>query len=399
MENYRRQQISLPNRPSRSFRTALWRSIVTAIKIVDSPSSATQDSMHLFPELDDLVCAVLQDHLSASNPAASAVDHTNGGHDMSWPALCEELLKPESTAPPTSTPDDFDPLSHLRLYLASATTTTSSRFAVGALQRPLYLSVAETLRGCFGRCGAWPVEVAGSGVTLLADVNVARLKEIEEEMVRLVALYTNPASDLTAKQNLLQTFFFTTLHPPDIRPFLHLRTTTGSRLARMPPTLNECLVSFTTVHERKNFQPVRKGVKPSTLTVGAKALTKHWHRDVGSGFWGVATGSERAKNETANAVLAKILTDPAWINLHWLPHDITAYEIRNAQGYGARWEVRESGSSFGTASVLPTANPASTAADVLTATTDLVEETEERWTFRGFLEPQMVGGHEKGWVH
>ncbi|RUS18167.1 hypothetical protein BC937DRAFT_89082 [Endogone sp. FLAS-F59071] len=374
-------------------------------------------SMKLFPELENLVRALLQEHLDAADLSAQISVATAGTSSMSWPTLCQELLKSEPAHQPPSSTEDFDPFVHLQVCVSSST-TSDSRFAQGALSRPLYLAVSETLRECFELSGKWPAHVKSSEVVLLADTNATRLKEIEEEMQSLVTLYINPATDLAAKKALLKSFFFTTLAPIDIRPYLRLRTTTGSRLARMPPTLRECLASFVTVYERKGAQPVRKGLKPSKLTVGAKALTKHWHRDVENGFWGVATGTERAKNETANNVFTKILTNAAWINLHSLPHDITAYEIRNPQGYGVRWELRESstaGSSpidatTSTSSSVGTAT-ASSPADTITTTltsagaaastsaTSAVGDTDEPWTFRGFLEPQMVGGHQNGWVH
>ena len=74
------------------------------------------------------------------------------------------------------------------------------------------------------------------------------------------------------------------------------------------------------------------------------------------------------------------MDNAVWINLHRLPvcilfisihkrflliigqHDLFILEIRIEDGYGARWEVDGS-------------------------------------KFRGFLEPQMEDGHQKGWKH
>jgi hypothetical protein len=77
-----------------------------------------------------------------------------------------------------------------------------------------------------------------------------------------------------------------------MRTFLLLRTTQGStQLDVMPPSLEQCLESFTRLH--KVHQPSsRRGVKPSILTVGAKAFSKHVHRDLKSEFWGICEGSE-----------------------------------------------------------------------------------------------------------
>ncbi|CAJ0635474.1 7096_t:CDS:2, partial [Entrophospora sp. SA101] len=65
-------------------------------------------------------------------------------------------------------------------------------------------------------------------------------------------------------------------------------------------------------------------------------LSKHSHRDKSTLFWGVCTGTESKKNEQANHVLAKIITNASWVNLHSLPHDILVYEIRNDLGYGQK---------------------------------------------------------------
>lgn len=81
------------------------------------------------------------------------------------------------------------------------------------------------------------------------------------------------------------------LSPADWRILLHLRTTAGgSDLEKMPPSLAECIKSFIRVYEKKNAKPRRHG-QPYMLSVGAKALSKHWHRDRQAQFWGVCTGS------------------------------------------------------------------------------------------------------------
>ncbi|EAL65277.1 hypothetical protein DDB_G0284457 [Dictyostelium discoideum AX4] len=99
----------------------------------------------------------------------------------------------------------------------------------------------------------------------------------------------------------------------------------------------------------------------SKLTVSSRALSKHGIRSKDS-FWGSDKGPELVKNKRSEAVLIKILKEPTWINIHLLPHDIKILEIRNQQGYGLRW-------------------------------------TADGCFFRGFLEPQMEGGHEIGWRH
>jgi hypothetical protein len=63
----------------------------------------------------------------------------------------------------------------------------------------------------------------------------------------------------------------------------------------------------------------------------------------------------------AENILNKFLKECVWINIHGLPHDIPIIELRVDLGYGIRWRIDG--------------------------------------VFRGFLEPQMDDGHEKGWKH
>lgn len=98
------------------------------------------------------------------------------------------------------------------------------------------------------------------------------------------------------------------------------------------------------------------------LSVGARALAKHHHRDQTDSWWGTSAGTEKAKNEHALKIMNNILDNATWINIHWLPQEVYVIEARVAEGYGARW-------------------------------------TADAKQFRGFLEPQMIDGHEVGWRH
>lgn len=131
---------------------------------------------------------------------------------------------------------------------------------------------------------------------------------------------------------------------------LGVRQTVGS-VDVFPPAVGTLMKTFNSKH------------KPhANLSVGARALSKHCHRDRNNKWWGDCSGSERAKNEHANTILMKLLADAAWINLHALPHGVKVLEVRCSEGYGARWSC---------------------------------DGTE----FRGFLEPQMTDGHAVGWLH
>ncbi|KAK1945313.1 hypothetical protein P3T76_003846 [Phytophthora citrophthora] len=129
-----------------------------------------------------------------------------------------------------------------------------------------------------------------------------------------------------------------------ILTLLGFQQTVGSRdLA--PLTFRQCLAAFTERHTRDE-----------PLTVGARAFSKHCARS-SSGWWGEMMGNDAAKNARAEIKVRELLASATWKNIHSLPHAHATMEIRNALGYGARWDA-ESG------------------------------------TFRGFLEPPMLHGHE-----
>ncbi len=112
-------------------------------------------------------------------------------------------------------------------------------------------------------------------------------------------------------------------------------------------------------------QTFKKPNKPDTasmLSVGARALSKHCHRDQTTSWWGDCTGTELAKNEHASTKMAEVLDEAQWINIHGLPQNLPILEVRQKDGYGMRW-------------------------------------SPDGLQFRGFLEPQMVDGHDVGWRH
>eukprot|EP01095_Lingulamoeba_sp_RSL-Kostka_P017489 TRINITY_DN909_c0_g1_i1.p1 TRINITY_DN909_c0_g1~~TRINITY_DN909_c0_g1_i1.p1 ORF type:complete len:378 (+),score=103.81 TRINITY_DN909_c0_g1_i1:83-1216(+) len=140
-----------------------------------------------------------------------------------------------------------------------------------------------------------------------------------------------------------------------IQRLFNIRNTKGtldisSKLC-LPPHPNVLLNSFNSLYN-----------PDVSLSTGARALCKHAVRD-SSKFWGdLSKGSNRQKNEKALLKIIQIICDSSWINIHHLPHQEVILEIRTKEGYGGRW--RADGSFF-----------------------------------RGFLEPGMIDGHEKGWKH
>ncbi len=138
----------------------------------------------------------------------------------------------------------------------------------------------------------------------------------------------------------------------------------NSEMYLLPPSIDQLICS-----SRKFHKPNSK----SQLTVAARALAKHAHRGE-EGFFGMIKGSESEKNHHAEAVVQTILSQAAWINIHCfggVHESRPVIEVRTERGYGARWSAVWRDSLI---------SP---------------EEVE----FRGFLEPQMDGGHERRWRH
>ena len=109
-----------------------------------------------------------------------------------------------------------------------------------------------------------------------------------------------------------------------------------------------------------SIEEAKRAKSVSKLTVGGRGLLKHCHR-TSDGFWGAGTGTELQKNQRADHVARKILKNCVWMNIHIMVHQVILVECRVQQGYGIRWQLDG--------------------------------------TFRGFLEPQMDGGHESRWRH
>ncbi|KAJ3401975.1 hypothetical protein HDV05_008821 [Chytridiales sp. JEL 0842] len=201
--------------------------------------------------------------------------------------------------------------------------------------------------------------------------------------------------------------------PSNVLLLLGIRPTKGSITdgSIWPPGYRECFVSFVQVHpkelegRRKHLQRAKEkremgrriraaltgkvveeaGSKEDTieseetedkevettlldpsqlLTVGARALTKHAPRSSSPTGWGgpaSSHGTAWTKNMKAVKLLARVLRNSVWRNVHLLPHDIKVFEARNSEGYGVRFYINATGLEF-----------------------------------RGFLEPPMEGGHEDG---
>lgn len=143
------------------------------------------------------------------------------------------------------------------------------------------------------------------------------------------------------------------LGPGGVMLLLGFARTAGS-VNVLPPRPEAMLAAFR--------EPHRKGGREMPLTVGGRAFTKHAPRS-SDGWWGRTGGSDADKNEAALDAVRRVLAAAEWVNSHRLPgHGVDVFEVRTAQGYGARW-------------------------------------TADGLSFRGFLETPMENGHAVGWRH
>ena len=197
-----------------------------------------------------------------------------------------------------------------------------------------------------------------------ATLDVFFDEETEKEVINLnnkITLIANKEFD-----NLFQKLLFTLtlIQERGILTLLGIRKTNGSENNFVPPYINELIKEF----ELVNFDEIsfneklkkNKHLKPPILTVGGRALCKHSHRCTNK-FWPIANGSDENKNKEARKMLNMFLSNCIWINIHGLPHNNAIIELRVNEGYGVRWLIGGE--------------------------------------FRGFVEPPLKDGHEKGWKH
>eukprot|EP01087_Luapelamoeba_hula_P019563 TRINITY_DN6489_c0_g1_i1.p1 TRINITY_DN6489_c0_g1~~TRINITY_DN6489_c0_g1_i1.p1 ORF type:complete len:444 (-),score=81.74 TRINITY_DN6489_c0_g1_i1:27-1358(-) len=251
-------------------------------------------------------------------------------------------------------------------------------FTIGAVpSRPYYKEIAKVLYQ-WEKQDKFPLEfkpMIGQHLIALVD-HITPMHDLHANVVRTMALLrskstaTQPSEDGSSAAGSSNKTATTTIPTPDeecqkaLAQILQLMNTRGmltclrlrqtfKSAERFPPSHLQLVRSFNKRHAERSG---------ALLTVGARALAKHAHRDTTDSWWGVCSGTEKYKNEHANGLLSKLLQNAVWLNIHMLPHDLAFLEVRVAEGYGARWSADGS-------------------------------------EFRGFLEPQMEGGHDKGWVH
>lgn len=207
------------------------------------------------------------------------------------------------------------------------------------------------------------MELEGT-VQLVDNIMLAEHLSIVSNFVDEMSLYIISSShDInnidTSSISAVTKLFLNQIGPRILVALLGIRTTVGYIEDQLPPTKTILLDAFDAPHIPGSS---------NKLSVGARALSKHYHRGK-EGWWGTLKGNDIAKNESAHLFCEKILSNAVWINLHQIAGSVKIVEYRVVEGYGARWAMMsEKGGS-------------------------------EVCVFRGFLEPQAVDGHECGWRH
>lgn len=110
--------------------------------------------------------------------------------------------------------------------------------------------------------------------------------------------------------------------------------------------MQDLLEMYTRPNKKYTEEEMVNNPNPSILTVGARAVQKHASRPSQySNYW-VEKGSmngmtEKDKNLKSEKIIRTIFKDSQWLNLHTLYQDSHIYilEVRDALGFGARWEI------------------------------------------------------------
>jgi hypothetical protein len=194
---------------------------------------------------------------------------------------------------------------------------------------------------------------------ILVSPELLGLKEIMEPTIDLL-----PPIPRTATTKNLQSWLCDAGDDCVLR-ILGMRKTVGtdSRILLPPPRQ---------ILEEAALAPHPKGKGKNRLTVAARARSKHAHRGKDR-FFGVVAGSAEKQNRESAIIVKNLLNEAVWINIHVFGGiEDPVLEVREETGYGARWQLFASDKS-----------------------SMIISRVE----FRGFLEPQMPDGHEKGWRH
>ncbi|TYI39597.1 hypothetical protein ES332_A02G107100v1 [Gossypium tomentosum] len=191
------------------------------------------------------------------------------------------------------------------------------------------------------------------GVNSTEEVLQTYRKFYTEEEERSNGVIAICVSNLVVQPAISLASILSELSYEGVQSLLGLAHTTGTISDALPPPKSTLLSSF--------MLPYNPDVKGSTLTHGARALAKHVNQSSNK-YWGNLNGSDSNKNKLAMGVIVDLIINSCWLNMYTFQPHGDVFEIRVAEGYGARW-------------------------------------SKDGYKFIGFLEPYMDDGHLKGWKH
>ncbi|OQS04574.1 COP9 signalosome complex subunit 1 [Thraustotheca clavata] len=194
---------------------------------------------------------------------------------------------------------------------------TNRPLYIGMCPHAYYKLLAESIH-------TWQVTRVNPLVALPPPI--AGVEELRTSVDRILNLSSSTLFPLDSNAKLDQ-FIIAIGGARGIMTLLGIRTTIGSQIL-CPPTQSECLAAFNLKHGGASVN--------TKLTIGARQWTKHAQRSLDK-WWGINKGSEAQKNLQAELKVREIMDTAVWINTHGLPNGPVVFEIRQQDGYGARW--------------------------------------------------------------
>ncbi|KAE8076563.1 hypothetical protein FH972_015203 [Carpinus fangiana] len=214
------------------------------------------------------------------------------------------------------------------------------------VQEPFFSQLKDGQKTIEGRCAVGDYNRIGSGSLILFN----RCVVLEVQDVRRYASF----SDMLGAETLANVLPGVETIEEGVQIYRKFYTEEKERS-------NGVLAIFVSKVDLQPYICLATLLSVVTLTHGARALAKHANRS-SSKYWGTLEGSDSDKNKLAMDVVSHLIARCDWLNVHVVPPHGVVFEIRVADGYGARWS--KDGSKF-----------------------------------IGFLEPYMKDGHSKGWSH
>ena len=335
-------------------------------------------------------------------------------HSLCSKELKRALFAEDKDAEPTPESDhqnsDTDHVSEPKVSDNDTETTDQPWIVRGIPERPLYREVAKRLlewnQRCFSQRDSKLILFDANKSNVTVSANVLGFEEIPFSDGRLFLPDLPPHYRKDIRKWLLSSREGESNANATIYRILGIRNTVGSllplekRLSSLPSKkiLLEAADAF---HERKSSAQRQR--QQQHLTVAAKARSKHAPRAIqDDSFFGVARGPVAIQNQQTKELVRRLLANCIWINCHIFggltktnkdnnkddDELFTSWvvEIRQEQGYGARWRVEECAHSDANENDQKVSTKAGNNLPLVV-------------TFRGFLEPQMEDGHERRWRH